>query len=193
MSESVVRSRPALVAALGVLAVLVVQEVFTSVVNAVVASSALSSRSPDGVYDVNQAEYVVLIFAQLGSYLATSVLPFALGVYFSLWIVAPIAAGLTLRLVVIRSIVAASVGAALVAVVRVIAGAVRGIENMTSVFGQAFPWSTIDIAELQFQAGSILTGALFQLLEIAPLVVLAGVLLWLWMRDTDGGRSRASQ
>jgi hypothetical protein len=102
-------------------------------------------------------------------------LAFAVGVLLSLWLIAPIAAELRLFHVFTRSLLAAAVGAALLAVV----------EIAISIYGA---FSGPLMAMTSFSGPRALQGVLFGIADAgryfvssAPLVILAGVLLWIWL------------
>jgi hypothetical protein len=66
-------------------------------------------------------------------------LPFALGVFASLWLIAPVAAELRLAHVVTRSVLAAGIGASLIVIVQTIRGSIGALSVVGPWFGHAFP------------------------------------------------------
>jgi len=101
-------------------------------------------------------------------------IPFAVGFFVSLWIVAPIAEELRIGHVITRAVLATGIASTVVFVVLAliaIGGAVRGLP-------------------LGFDGGSAVDGlmrslqsALGTFVSNLPLSVLAGVLLWVWRKD----------
>ena len=108
-------------------------------------------------------------------------LPFALGVFASLWLVAPVAAELRLAHVVTRSVLAAGIGASLVVVVRTVWDSIGALSVVGPWFGHAFP-------ELPFESlgQSLVRGVqagigafVYQFVA----VMLGSIFLWIWLRD----------
>jgi hypothetical protein len=114
---------------------------------------------------------------ELGSTLLLVALPFAVGVFLSLWQLAPIASELRLFHVITRALLAAVNGAGVVFVVTVIASVVLTV-------GDWFPAGTgfAGTSLLRSLTGALQAG-LGTLASAAPLVVLAGILLWLWLAE----------
>jgi len=84
------------------------------------------TRQSGNLYDVVQygpTDYVALAGGEFVSSLLLTVVPFAVGVFVSLWLVLPVSAGVRFRSLVLRGLVASLLGAAvatLVYVVRVV-------------------------------------------------------------------------
>lgn len=155
----------ALVTALAVLVLLLAQD-FLSAVFSSLGNAASNLTSP-----VSPAYW----FGTVGQQLALQYVPFAVGLFLSFWFIAPIGAALRLFHVVTRSLLAATVGAAAVIVVQVTTGlylAFQGpLGSMTGFSGRD---------ALHNVVWGILTGAL-DFVRWVPVVVLAGVLLWIWL------------
>lgn len=98
-------------------------------------------------------------------------LPFAVGVFISLWLIAPLAGELTVRFVITRGLLASAAGAVLVLVVNVV------VEFVT-MLGFGF-----DIRGLAHTGITAIGTAANVFIYTTPIVVLAAVLLWLWLRD----------
>ncbi len=103
------------------------------------------------------------------------------GVFLALWIIAPIAAELRLFHVVTRSILAAGVGAVLVFLFALLVAFLGG-------FGFSGGFSSNLLANLNFNGSSVVSTLAFSVSttiqtfsSAAPVVVLAGVVLWIWL------------
>ena len=165
---------PALVTALGLLALLSVQRFLASLVNYlgslgyIGVDQARFENSDVAVYDVG----TVYQFAPSLNDLLYFLIPFALGVFVALWLLAPISDELTLRFVITRAGLAGLTASVLVILVNLVLGLVR------SVSAAGFdPTSFLQSVVAALNTG--LSTFIFQ----TPLVMLAGVLLWLWLRD----------
>ena len=136
---------PALVAALGVAAVLLAQRVLTLLL----VLPLLSGFSPSDIVD----------------YLSQA-LPFALGVFLGLWLIAPLADELTLPFVFTRGALATAAGAILVIIAQLVIALVAALDG----------------GDLRRDALlSLVTGASAFVSHLI-LVLFASVLLWLWLR-----------
>lgn len=110
-------------------------------------------------------------FTQVVDQFARVTLPFALGVFVSLWLIAPLAGQLSLRFVITRGLLASAAGAVLVFVVSLFVDVVTMIRYVFDIRGFA-------------HSGVIAVGtAVDVLIYTTPIVVLGAVLLWLWLRD----------
>jgi hypothetical protein len=155
----------ALVTAAVVLAVLVLQQVLSSLVGEL-ADAARGSSGPilySGWWEAT------------GHQLVVGYLPFAVGVLLSLWFVAPLAAELRLFHVLTRSLLAAAIGAVLVILVQV------GIAVYESFHGPL--GNMTGISELQAFGGALngLIAGVRTFVYWTPIVLLSGVLLWIWL------------
>ncbi len=163
---------PALVTALGVLALLFVQDFLASLVNYLGSLGYLGiDRARDensGSYDVGTDWVSVWLVDDLLHYL----LPFALGVFVALWLLAPISDELTTRFVITRAGLAALAGSIVVILVNLVVGLVG------SLSGGGFDSTLL----LQSVVGAFTTGLGIFIFK-TPVVMFAGVLLWLWLRD----------
>lgn len=112
-----------------------------------------------------------------GGLIATYYLPFAVGVFASLWLVAPLAADLTLAGVVKRSLLAAGIGAALVVVIRTMMFSADSFAGIGSFMGNSFPALPVD--RVVQEAGFALQGGVNIFLTLAPLVMLTVIFLWM--------------
>jgi hypothetical protein len=157
---------PALVTALVVAAVILVQSVLGSIVGWV--SSALYERVSFGArafeFTPWQPSFILDPFL-------TVTLPFALGVFLSLWLIAPLAAQLTVRFVITRGLLASVAGGVVVLVVALVIATVTQVQYVFDIRGMAH---SVVIA---------LTTGVNTVIYTTPVVLLAAVLLWLWLRD----------
>ena len=108
-------------------------------------------------------------------------IPFAVGFFVSLWIIAPIAEELRLPHVVTRAILATGVASTVVFIVFAIVNVVGAVSFDGYLFGQSFPTVRFDGVPNAF--GSALVTAALTFVTALPLGVLAGVLLWIWRKD----------
>lgn len=169
------RRRGLLVAAAGaggVLAVLLAQDIVTGIVS--IIGSAVT-----GGY---------LGYAVAGAWsdaLGTS-LPFAAGVFLSFWQLAPVGGPLRLAHVVTRSLLAAGVGSVTVLLVNIVINLVNGVRGF--VQGDTAYVASAG-ADVVASLGYALQTAVITFVTVLPLVVLAAVLVWVFLR----GRDSASQ
>ena len=108
----------------------------------------------------------------------TGSLPLSVGLFLSLWQIAPIGAELRLAHVLTRALLASGIGAALVAFVWL---AVAGVEAV----GRLFDLATAEFALFAFGSAAFAGAqrAALAFVGMTPLILLAGVLLWLWLRE----------
>lgn len=109
--------------------------------------------------------------------------PFAVGFFVSLWIIAPIAEELRLPHVVTRAILATGVASTVVFIVLAVAGILGAFSWDGAIFGQSFPTTRFDGAGAVGAIGRALASAAITFLSTLALGVLAGVLLWIWRKD----------
>jgi hypothetical protein len=121
--------------------------------------------------------------AQIGSTtlgVFVRLVPIVIGVFLVFWrFLAPITAALTVKQVLVRSLVATAAGDLFASV---IGGFVQFVTSFGGyLFGNSFPFSNVGGALNGFSTWltSIVTGYV----SLVPLVALAAVLLWLWLRD----------
>ena len=107
--------------------------------------------------------------------------PFALGFFVSLWIIAPIAEELRLPHVVTRAVLATGVASTVVFVVLAVTGILGALSLDGYLFAQSFP--TVRLGDVPGALGRALTSAALVFISTLPLGVLAGVLLWIWRKD----------
>lgn len=159
---------PALVTALGVAAFMVAAVFVQNLV------MLLGVIGQDLEFDVP-----AMILGGFGDWVLLTALPFGLGFFVALWLVAPIAEVLEVRHVIARSVLAVGIGATLVFLVRAIVGTIRVVVFDRPIFSNSFP-------QLDFLGSvpsillSSLQGSIVQFVTLLPLGVLGGILLWLW-------------
>ena len=114
-----------------------------------------------------------------------STVPLAIGVFVSLWQIAPIGSQLGIGHVLSRSMLAAGVGALLAFLVSSVVGV---ISDFFVYRGRIFDGGATSFAQqVPFTVGSGLITALSTFVTALPLVALAAVLLWIRLRDNDRG------
>ena len=159
---------PALVAALGVAAVLLVVATLHEIVSwAGYSVPYFDDGATSGLYEL-QGLAVQGPSLQLGNVLdqLPLVLPFALGVFLGLWLIAPLADELTLPFVFTRGALATAAGAILVIIAQLVIALVAALDG----------------GDLRRDALlSLVTGASAFVSHLI-LVLFASVLLWLWLR-----------
>lgn len=157
---------PALVTALGVGVLMAVQQLLSELVFALQA---------------------FFVWESLVDHLLWFTLPMALGVFLALWMIAPISDELTPRFVLTRAGLASASGCLLLTVVQVVRSLFLSIGAASSdhgIFGSsvAAPEGVnLEVFEKYLQA-SLTTGA-STFIFYTPTIMLAGVLLWLWLRE----------
>jgi len=98
-------------------------------------------------------------------------LPLAIGVFVSLWLIAPLAAELTVRFVITRGLLASAAGTVLVLVVAIVV-------DFITMLGFGF-----DIRGFAHSVIVAIGTAVDVFIYTTPIVALAAVLLWLWLRE----------
>ncbi len=156
--KRMLRTRGALVAGVTALAVgltLIVGRALATVVSWIPASAT------SGLYDLQP----MFPWGSFGVSLALSALPFTVGYFLSLWVVAPITEALRIGHVITRAILAAGIGSTLWFATLAILGVLRVVATPELVGPQL---------------GLALAEALTGLIVLLPLGVLGGVLQWVW-------------
>lgn len=165
---------PAAVTAAGVFAVALAQDAVLAIVSLVGSIS----------YAGQGLTYVGTIISQSATDTVVTSLPLAVGVFLSLWQFAPIDGSLRLAHVIARSLLAAGIGG-------LAAFVVAGLVNTgrTLVGGLEFAYTGGlgggPFGDLLGAAFLALQSAAVTLVDTAAVVVLGGVLLWLWATHAD--------
>ncbi len=135
----------------------------------------VSLIGPESV--VYSGSYLTLPFvgASAGFIVLTSILPFSIGYFLGLWVVAPITEQLRVGHVVARAVVATGIGATLWFIVLGLIGVVRAVVSTPEILGIAA--SQLLVAG---QLGYALQEALTGFIALLPIGVLGAVFLWLW-------------
>lgn len=110
-------------------------------------------------------------------------IPFAVGMFISLWLVAPIAEELRIGHVITRAILAAGIGATVVFILLAIFAITGAFSGAGALFSNTFPAIEFDGGHAVVSLATALSRALLLFVELLPLASLAGVLLWLWRKD----------
>lgn len=161
---------PALVTALGVGATLVAMFFLQQVIQLMGLL-----RAPDlGVE--------IVFWGAVVSDVTITILPFTVGYFLALWLVAPIAEQLALRHVIARAVLATGIAATVVFVVRSVVSIVQMVALDRPLFSNSFPIVS-SLTDVPGQLLSALQGSLLMFVTVLPLGVLAVVLLWLWRQQ----------
>ena len=165
----------------GVLVALVTATAF--LLAALVQRALLSGLSLLGIAPFPGAgDYLPIVLADAWNTSLTGVIPFAAGVFLSLWQIAPIAAELRLAHVVTRVLLAAAAGALAViavgVVVVLVAAALRLGQDGSAAAAAQF-------AELGRDGLGILLRSATTFVGVLPTLVLAGVLEWTWLMSRE--------
>ena len=135
-------------------------------------------------------EFVIGLLATLGQgqpydfpivHVMLLAIPFALGYFVSLWIIAPIAEELRLPHVITRALLATGVASTVVFIVLAIVNVIGAVSFDGYIFGQSFP--TVRFDGIPSALGIALLTGVTVFVSNLPLGVLAGVLLWIWRKD----------
>ena len=117
------------------------------------------------------------------SFYAVGVVGFAAGFFLCLWLFAPIAAELRLSSVVGRSLLALVGGAVILFVITLLQSLFSGFDESA---GRVFGWAYGALATASTDFGWAATQAIYSSIStasaFAPPAVLAGVMVWLWLR-----------
>ena len=168
LAHRVVRQRGFLVALASGLLVLAVS-IIQSALNAVIAQLSFL-----GISGVPALQW----WAGYATQFASTAVPLVLGVVLSFWFIAPIGPDLHIAHVITRAALAAGVGSALVFLVHLVTTGISVVTN--GLMGQIR--LTADAGDQFLQAlgfSAAIAGG--QLVTVAPLVILVGVLLQMWL------------
>ena len=157
---------PALVTSLAIAVYLVVKSVLQLLLNWAIGSGfvAIDPRVAGESYG--------LYLGQIPQQALVTVLPFCLGVFLGLWLIAPLAEQLTLAFVLTRGALAAAAGGILVLVVNF----------FVSLFGAMSPGRFDLDGFLRGAVNAVSSGAGMFIAEVIA-VLFASVLLWLWLKE----------
>jgi hypothetical protein len=155
----------ALVTSLGVMVVLLL----LPPLRALVAGIASLRVNPDAAFTALPGDFLL------------HVLPFGVGVFLSLWILAPVAAELTLGFVVTRSVLAAVVGTVVLFLTTIALG-IPGLVAPGSAFWLRADGISLDFVPVGRTILQSLTYAVLFFLDAVAFVVLAAVFQWNWLK-----------
>lgn len=157
---------PALVTSLAIAVYLVVKSVLQLLLWWFVSLGLTTVNPPIGLVAND------LYFGAIPNEVLVTVLPFCLGVFLGLWLIAPLAEQLTLAFVLTRGALAAAAGGILVLVVNF----------FVALFGAISPMRFDLPGFLQGALNAVSSGAGMFLAEVIA-VLFASVLLWLWLKE----------
>lgn len=120
-------------------------------------------------------------FAPTTAWLVITVLPLVVGVFLSLWLLAPIAPELRVGHVIARSILAVGIGCTLAFITLAVIAIVGSVSFAGTIFGRSFPSPVVSAGSIVAGLGAALSAALIKLVQVAPVGVLGGVLAWIWL------------
>ena len=189
MSHKATRAtaRVAGVAALLVAGVTLVQAMMQSVIDAF--GLLAYSASPAAVgYPPGDVSGSLLSTAAI---LGVSIVPVALGVFLAFWLVVPLTAGLPVVRVLLRSLAAAGIASVVALVLGTLGAVARVVSSSGPVFGNAFPRP--DGSILGRSLFEVVQSVLFTFIAVTPVVVLAGMVVWLWISRTAPDRPEAGR
>ncbi|WP_309615940.1 hypothetical protein [Salinibacterium sp.] len=131
-----------------------------------------------GISALVPADFAVQSFG----YALLQAIPFGLGFFLSLWLVAPIAEELRVGHVLTRAILATGIASTVLFIVLAVLAIVDAFSSGNSLFGNSFPnpFDGDGAAQGLLRA---LSSAINTFIAHLPLGVLAGILLWIWRKD----------
>lgn len=159
----------AVVAAGGVLAFTILQRVVEGVLLSIVGAGMVSLG------------FLADVWNGVASSVVGFGLPFALGVFLCLWLIAPVGADLHLGHVITRSALATAAGAVLVVIVQGVLAFFASFSTGGQLFGSSFPAVSFDGESLASTWLLLLQQVISMGISLLPLVILACVLLWIWL------------
>ena len=173
LSTPATRLRPALIAGGGVTAALLVLAAMSMAVGAISSIAySLGRLGVGSLENVANSWGVDWLMAQV----ATMMLPAGLGVFLTFWLFWPIREDRDIVSAVLRSLLAALVALALVAIASLTGALIQVLPLMVPPFDRGDAWGfASSLITAVGQAGHAVT-------SIVPLAVLAGLSLWIWQR-----------
>ena len=167
---------PAFVTALAILVWLLLVHVVGQLVGN--AANAIYNAMSPGTVQGPADLFLVQIISTL-----LIVIPVSLGIFISLWAIAPISDELTLRFVLTRAALATVCGVVLYEVTQIVWSFFTLLRSAGPLFGYSFPWAGFDGKTFLNNVLGQLFGGISFFFGTVPIVALACVLLWLWLRD----------
>lgn len=123
------------------------------------------------------------IFGLSFGYALVRAVPFGIGFFLSLWLLAPIAEELRVPHVITRAILATGIGSTLTFVVTAVLAIIDSFSVTGPLFGNSFPMPGFDGGGAVQGLLSALAAAINGFASQLPLGVLAGILLWIWRKN----------
>lgn len=115
---------------------------------------------------------------------AALLVPFVVGVFLFLWLVAPIVAELRLTVVIVRALLATLAGSILVFLITFVGFLFNG--GLDTSAGLVYGWLAGAASTVTTNAGWAAQAAFYSAANFAitatPLTVLAGIVVWVWLR-----------
>ena len=130
----------------------------------------------------NGFSIIYYTFSGFVSSVFTWVLPLAIGVFLSLKFFRPISAESSLRVVLVRGLIATAAGAIAAFVISLLWSIVSSISLQGPLFGGSFPG--VDVNSFPYSVVGTIFGLLQRAVDVTPVVLLVVVLGWLWLRRT---------
>lgn len=151
-----------------------------AVVFVLVAQEMLQSATAY-VYVASQGLPNIFLLS-LGNSLLLAI-PFGIGFFLSLWLVAPIAEELRVPHVITRAILATGIASTVTFIVLAVLAILDSFSPTGVLFGNSFPFPEFDGGGAGWRLLSALASAISVFVLRLPLGVLAGILLWIWRKD----------
>jgi len=115
-------------------------------------------------------------------------LAFVVGVFLSLWLLAPVTAELGIGRVIVRSLTATVAGGVAVLIIQLAASLFQNFDRSSGlVFGWIAGIGTTLSSNAEWAFSNALFVAVSNTIALIPLVVLACVVTWGWLRDRSAG------
>ena len=168
-------ARTAGAAALLVAAVMIGQGIVQAIVG--VFGNLAYASDPDGI-GFQQPLDTFGPVSDLAVAFGTSVLPIAIGVFLAFWLLVPLSANLRIAGVLQRALAASAVASAVSLVFSAVFSVGSVLASAGPLFGNAFPRP--DGSLLFDSLFSAVQSVLYTFVAVTPVVLLAGVVVWLW-------------
>jgi hypothetical protein len=139
----------------------------------------IAYASTSGQLDMDSGAY---LWSDVPYRLGTFIVPVTLGLFLAWTFVVRITGAEGLRTAITRSIVAAVLASVFYALVRVVVDVVIATSLDRSVFANSFPQLSYGGAGIPVLLTWSLQSTIAVIVDIVPLAVLGGILLWHWLR-----------
>ena len=141
--------------------------------------SAVAFATSPGLYGLNFVEYLLL---DIPYRLGAVIVPVAIGLFIAWGFVVRITADLDLRGVAVRSVLSALLASAVYFIIAMAIDVVVATSFDRSLFADSFPNLLYDGADVVTVLVSSVQRSVALALDILPLGVLGGIVLWHWLR-----------